>query len=377
MAKQRVSNIAGVRYGQLTAIEPTDRHDGTNVIWRFQCDCGRMIERTTRHLTDHSACEICRPRGFGLRKDYSGQRFGRLVAIECTGEHKGKELVWRLQCDCGNVVELSVSQFIGGTTKSCGCLKRDVAKKNNPNFEDLTGKTFGLLTVQEVAAKKSTKSGIKWLCKCACGNMITASTNALNDGKVRSCGCIDARRYCVYKLVSPDGKIYIGTCAIVPRRRWFVVQAYKSQSALLEGIEKAGGADAFRNDFQRYYYSPEEGWIEAGEAAPFEETNLYSAREAEKLKRTFIKKYQSTDPQHGYNAATGGKRDFSYSEEAKRRQSRTHTGEDGRTDWKVYIHTNKINGKKYVGVTCRDPKTRWANGAGYKRPPNSQVRICV
>lgn len=32
----------------------------------------------------------------------------------------------------------------------------------------------------------------------------------------------------------------------------------------------------------------------------------------------------------------------------------------------VYIHTNKINNKKYVGQTCRDPIKRWGNdGSGY------------
>lgn len=32
----------------------------------------------------------------------------------------------------------------------------------------------------------------------------------------------------------------------------------------------------------------------------------------------------------------------------------------------VYIHTNKINGKKYVGITSQTPFRRWKNGEGYK-----------
>lgn len=31
----------------------------------------------------------------------------------------------------------------------------------------------------------------------------------------------------------------------------------------------------------------------------------------------------------------------------------------------VYIHTNKINDKKYVGQTCQKPEYRWSNGNGY------------
>lgn len=32
----------------------------------------------------------------------------------------------------------------------------------------------------------------------------------------------------------------------------------------------------------------------------------------------------------------------------------------------VYCHTNKINGKRYVGITSQKPEQRWRNGNGYR-----------
>ena len=33
--------------------------------------------------------------------------------------------------------------------------------------------------------------------------------------------------------------------------------------------------------------------------------------------------------------------------------------------WTLYCHKNKINNKRYFGITCQEPENRWMNGHGY------------
>ena len=40
--------------------------------------------------------------------------------------------------------------------------------------------------------------------------------------------------------------------------------------------------------------------------------------------------------------------------------------------YKVYVHINKINNKRYYGITCQNINERWRNGKGYKNHKNSK-----
>lgn len=39
------------------------------------------------------------------------------------------------------------------------------------------------------------------------------------------------------------------------------------------------------------------------------------------------------------------------------------------SEWCVYMHENRVNGKKYIGITKQHPERRWQNGYGYRECP--------
>jgi hypothetical protein len=60
-----------------------------------------------------------------VRKDHTGKRFGRLVALRYVGDYK-----YLCQCDCGNTATLLSINFTSGHTTSCGCRATENALKN-------------------------------------------------------------------------------------------------------------------------------------------------------------------------------------------------------------------------------------------------------
>jgi hypothetical protein len=58
--------------------------------------------------------------------DLAGQRFGHLVVIERVGTSNDRKALWRCRCDCGNEITTSGRGLRTMTTKSCGCLRREI-----------------------------------------------------------------------------------------------------------------------------------------------------------------------------------------------------------------------------------------------------------
>ena len=146
-------DLTGERFGKLTVIERGKDYVSPKgkrrARWLCRCDCGAITLVQTPSLkngiTKSCGClqrELAREshKNNVLRiADISGQKFGRLTAIEPIKRLHGKGVAWNCKCDCGNTVVAFVRELRSGNTKSCGCLRDDkIAEVNRIHGESHT-----------------------------------------------------------------------------------------------------------------------------------------------------------------------------------------------------------------------------------------------
>lgn len=120
----------GEVFGLLTVVAPDPDKSRR---WLCRCRCGTVASVEERHLrSGHTRSCGCLARQAGARRkvDLTGQRFGRLVALEPTAERLRTSVVWRCQCDCGRELTCSAEDLTRGRVRSCGCLREEQRKKN-------------------------------------------------------------------------------------------------------------------------------------------------------------------------------------------------------------------------------------------------------
>jgi hypothetical protein len=62
-------------------------------------------------------------------KDLSGQKFGRLTAVEHIGSDTQHQALWLCICDCGKEHITTGHSLLRGNCKSCGCLKNELSSE--------------------------------------------------------------------------------------------------------------------------------------------------------------------------------------------------------------------------------------------------------
>ena len=130
--KTRAVDRRGVRYGRLTAIEPTNKRQSGSIVWRCVCDCGNEAFVSAKLLATGSAqsCGCLRREVQAARAtDHTGKRYGKLVALEPVENRQGGGVMWRCKCDCGNEVLVRGNNLANGKRRCCGkCLPREKSR---------------------------------------------------------------------------------------------------------------------------------------------------------------------------------------------------------------------------------------------------------
>ena len=109
--------------------------------------------------------------------------------------------------------------------------------------------------------------------------------------------------YIVYMHTCPNKKVYIGITSLSTKERWKNGKGYKSNTHFTNAIEKYG-------------------WENITHSILF---SGLTKQEAEKIEIELIKKYDSTNPQKGYNLRFGGNA-TSVSSETRQKMSKSHIG---------------------------------------------------
>jgi hypothetical protein len=96
--------------------------------------------------------------------DITGQRFGRLLVVECLGIATHGFRWWGCICDCGNKVAVRSRELFHGDTRSCGCLQSE----SRAHYGGLAGHnklSYGHAARNELFSsykKSARKRGIAW-----------------------------------------------------------------------------------------------------------------------------------------------------------------------------------------------------------------------
>jgi hypothetical protein len=137
--RRNPTKLIGERFGKLTVVESTEEREYANTVWKCLCDCGNFINVRTGRLRLGLTKDCgCIPKFGPNFVDLVDQRFGLLVVLEVAGRQRYDDthvsILWKCQCDCGEIKNVAAHNLKSGKTRSCGCRekRKDDDKRIDP-----------------------------------------------------------------------------------------------------------------------------------------------------------------------------------------------------------------------------------------------------
>lgn len=158
----------GDKFGELTVIKKADKF----YYYTCLCSCGKIkdIYKSSLILGKTRSCGHLIGDGIRKRaeKKIIGRKFGRLTVLKKICIEKNTYLC---KCECGNCIEIPATNLLGGKTKSCGCLKSEISKKNMGKIKELGNKKVQenridgtIVHCLKQKISKNNKTGVKGVC---------------------------------------------------------------------------------------------------------------------------------------------------------------------------------------------------------------------
>lgn len=85
--------------------------------------CGTLF-KATHHYSKY-CCQNCSASSKAFIRDINGEKYTRLLVIGYAGKKFGRHF-WECLCDCGKTTSVDIYKLRNGTTRSCGCLSKEV-----------------------------------------------------------------------------------------------------------------------------------------------------------------------------------------------------------------------------------------------------------
>lgn len=121
----------GKKFGRFTVICDVSQV-GETTMWKLLCECGAVVIANAHSVKrgESRSCG-CYQRDFQRQlkrhKHVAGEKYNRLTFLAPKEEGCSDSTKWLMRCDCGVEKYMVASRVARGSTKSCGCLVREMA----------------------------------------------------------------------------------------------------------------------------------------------------------------------------------------------------------------------------------------------------------